>query len=102
VVSGPLAEIRRQIQVQRTVRIGLMDRVEEAQAWLAAHPDVLQVEPVEPNGEGDLRVALRGEEEALPQLLGALMEAGFRVTMFREEKQDLEDIFLRLTKGIVS
>ena len=102
VVSGPLEEIRQHIQVQRTVRIGMMDRVEEAQAWLAAHPDVLQVEPVEPNGEGDLRVALKGEEEALARLLSALVEAGFQVTMFCEEKRDLEEVFLHLTKGIVS
>ena len=102
VVSGTLEEIRRRVQARRVVRVGLMDRVEEARAWLAGREEVLQVEPVEPNGEGDLRVILKGKDEALSQLLNALVAAGFQVTMFREEKQDLEDVFLHLTKGIVS
>jgi hypothetical protein len=60
------------------------------------------VEPVTGNGEGDLQVTFAGDDEALARLLSELVGAGFSVTMFREESSDLEDVFMRLTKGIVS
>ena len=102
VAAGTLAEVRRLIRAHREVRIGLMDRAAEAQAWLAGRPDVVHVEPVTGNGEGSLRVTFAGNDEALAQLLSELVSAGFSVTLFREEAGDLEDVFMRLTKGIVS
>jgi ABC-2 type transport system ATP-binding protein len=103
VAVGTLKEMRRLIQTQRVVCIGLMGRqVEEAQAWLASRPDVVGVEPVVDNGEGDLHATFSGDDEALARLLGEMVSAGFPVVMFREETGDLEDVFMRLTKGTVS
>jgi ABC-2 type transport system ATP-binding protein len=102
VTTGTLEEMRRHIQAQRIVRVGLAERVEEAQAWLAGRPDVAHVEPVTGNGEGDLQVTFAGDDEALVRLLSELVGAGFPVVLFREETGDLEDVFMRLTKGIVS
>ena len=102
VATGTLEEMRGRVQVQRVVTVGLMGRVGEAQAWLADRPDVARVDPVEDNGEGDLRVTFAGDDEALTRLLSELVGAGFSVLAFREESGDLEDVFMRLTKGIVS
>jgi len=102
VATGTLEEMRQRVRAQRVVRIGLMERPEEAMAWLADQKGVLQVEPAGPNSEGDLRITLIGEEERLADLLSGLVEAGFQVTAFHEETGDLEDVFLHLTKGIVS
>jgi ABC-2 type transport system ATP-binding protein len=102
VAAGTLEEMRQCIQVQRVVRVGLMGQVEQAHAWLAGRPDVVHVEPVADNGEGDLQVTFAGDDESLPRLLNELVSAGFPVTMFREETGDLEDVFMRLTKGVVS
>ena len=102
VATGTLEEMRKRIQVQRTVKIGLMGRVEEAQAWLEGRPDVARVEPVAGNGDGDLQVTFAGDDESLSRLLGELVGAGFPVLTFREETGDLEDVFMRLTKGVVS
>ena len=102
VALGTLAEMRQLIQAQRVVRVGLTERAEGAQAWLAERPDVMQVEPVTDNGEGDLLVTFAGGDEPLAQLLSQMVGAGFSVVMFREETGDLEDVFMRLTKGIVS
>lgn len=115
VATGTLEEMRQHIRAQRIVRIGLTGRdfdepsarglsrvVEEAQAWLAGRPDVVRVEPVTGNGEGHLQVTFGGDDEALARLLSDLVSAGFPVTMFHEETGDLEDVFMRLTKGIVS
>ncbi|MBU0702800.1 MAG: ABC transporter ATP-binding protein [Chloroflexi bacterium] len=102
VATGTLAEMRQLIRAQRVVRVGLTERVEEAQVWLAERPDVADVEPVTGNGEGNLLVTFAGDDEGLVRLLSELVGAGFPVVMFREEAGDLEDVFMRLTKGIVS
>jgi ABC-2 type transport system ATP-binding protein len=102
VAVGTLEEMRQRIRVQRVVMVGLMGQVEEAQAWLEGWADGIHVEPVSGNGEGDLRVTLVGDDEALARLLRDMVGAGFPVVMFREETGDLEDVFMRLTKGVVS
>ncbi len=102
VAIGTLEEMRQRIQAQRVVRIGLTRRVEEAQTWLADRPDVMRAEPVTGNGGGSLEITFTGDDEALARLLGEMVGAGFPVVMFREETGDLEDVFMRLTKGIVS
>ena len=102
VATGTLEEMRQHIQAQRVVKVGLTGQVEEAQAWLAGQPDVARVEPVAGNGEGDLQVTFAGDDDALARLLSELVGAGFPVVLFREETGDLEDVFMRLTKGIVS
>jgi len=102
VATGTLEEMRRRIQTQRLVRVGLVGRIAEAQAWLAGRTDVVAVEPVVGNGEGDLQINFAGDDEALARLLADLAGAGFQVLMFHEDTGDLEDVFMRLTKGIVS
>lgn len=108
VATGTLEEMRRRIQGQRVVRVGLLGErkdeatVEGVRRWLAGRPDVVGVEPVMGDGEGDLRVAFAGGDQALARLLAELVGADFPVVMFREEAGDLEDVFMGLTRGIVS
>ncbi len=102
VATGTLAEMRKRIQAQRIVRIGLTGRIEEAQDWLSSRPDVMEVQPVTRNGEGDLQFLFSGDDDGLARFLSELVAAGFPVVMFREESGDLEDLFMRLTKGVVS
>jgi len=102
VTTGTLEEMKQHIQAQRTVEVGLLDRVEEAQAWLMGRPDVAHVEPAAGNGAGDLQITFAGDDAALARLLSEFVSTGFPVTLFREEIGDLEDVFMRLTKGIVS
>lgn len=102
VATGTLAEMRRRIQVQRVVRVGLTKNVDEARDWLESRSDVVQVEPVVGNSEDDLEITFSGDDEALARLLSHMVSAGFPVVAFREESGDLEDVFMRLTKGVVS
>ncbi|MFL7792011.1 MAG: ABC transporter ATP-binding protein, partial [Anaerolineae bacterium] len=60
------------------------------------------VEPVMGNGGGSLEVTFTGDDEALAQLLREMVSVGFPVLSFREQAGDLEDVFMRLTKGVVS
>jgi ABC-2 type transport system ATP-binding protein len=108
VAVGTMKEMRERIRLQRVVRVGLMERAQEALTWLEGRPDVVHVEPVvgdDParrHGQCDLNVTFAGGDDALAQLLGDLVHAGFAVINFYEEAGDLEDVFMRLTKGVVS
>jgi ABC-2 type transport system ATP-binding protein len=110
VATGTMGEMRKLIQVHRILRVGLAGQacdelsrvVDEARAWLVGQPNVMGVEPVTGNGEGNLEVAFAGDDDALAQLLREMVSAGFPVLSFREQAGDLEDVFMRLTKGVVS
>jgi ABC-2 type transport system ATP-binding protein len=102
VAMGTMEEVRQLIQSHRVIRVALTGKVAEAQEWLGAQEGVMGVEPVKGNGKGDLEIAFAGDEQALVQLLKAMVQAGFPIVGFHEEAGDLEDVFMRLTKGIVS
>ena len=42
-----------------------------------------------------------GTHEQLPQLLGMLVQSGIPVASFAQREADLEDVFMKVTKGIV-
>jgi hypothetical protein len=43
-----------------------------------------------------------GDDESIHQLLAKLLAQGFPVIHFSEESKNLEEVFMRTTKGIVS
>jgi hypothetical protein len=43
-----------------------------------------------------------GDDQGLSDVLAALQRGGFRVIQFREAGHDLEDVFLRVTQGLVT
>jgi ABC-type multidrug transport system ATPase subunit len=86
--------------------------LDDAHAWLVNHPRVMSVElqdPGNPNGSpttqktrDTLWVTLDGTQEVMVHLLAELVEAGFPVLSYTEERETLESMFLNLTRGIVS
>ncbi len=104
VASGPIEEIRARLRPHRRIRIGFLRGLDDAQAWLVARPDILEVEaaPLTNGGPPMLLVTLRGGEEAVASLLQDLVAQGFPVLTYLEEKDTLESLFLNLTRGIVS
>ncbi len=101
IVSGPLEEIRRRIRPHRRLRILLLDRLDDAQAWLSKQKGVLAVEVAESSNGGRpaLLVSFQAEEEEVAALLRAMITEGFPVLSFVEEQETLESLFLDLTEG---
>ncbi|MFP4343800.1 MAG: ABC transporter ATP-binding protein [Anaerolineales bacterium] len=102
VASGPIDEIRMRLQPQRTILVTFLGSTADAHAWLTARPDVAAVEVVQGSGEEVLRVTLQGQEDAVVALLAALVQGGWPVRSYLEERATLESLFLDLTRGIVS
>jgi ABC-2 type transport system ATP-binding protein len=98
VVSGPVEEITRQVAGGTALELVLQERGEEAAALLRALPDVKSVE-----AQGNSIVVQFSTDEVDPHtVLQGLMEKGFRIRSFRECQPDLEDVFMKVTRGIVS
>ena len=104
IASGPVDSIRARLRPHRRVRVTLLGPSDDAQAWLARHPSVLDVEVVEGrNGSPPtLLVTLQGGEDAVVAMLAELVRAGFAVLSYIEEQDTLESLFLNLTQGIVT
>ncbi len=98
VASGTVADIMGQLQNYMELEVQVLSGVEQAQQLLLSQPQVQGVKLE----DGALRVQFQGQREELAGLLQTLVQAGVRVVSFREQELSLEDIFIRLTKGIVA
>lgn len=98
IASGPLQEIQRQVRQGRTLRLRLLSDPEQAEQVAHAQPDVGDVYAAE---EG-LELQFAGDDDAAADLLAALIASGVRVVSFSEVMSDLEEAFLKLTKGEVA
>jgi ABC-2 type transport system ATP-binding protein len=119
VALGSLEELHLQIIPARRVEVTLLGEGERLRALLAERPEVTAIESISlsgtvpgappavaaqyPNG-GRIRLAFEfnGEDAALSRLLADLVAAGLPVVGFSADQRDLEEVFLRATKGIVS
>jgi ABC-2 type transport system ATP-binding protein len=103
VASGPLDVIRNQVLQSRVLRIKVLSPKEEAQAILREQPGVGEIYDQNGNLEaGVLEVEYIGDDNALADLLESLLARQVRVVSFSGEGSDLEEVFLRLTKGEVA
>jgi ABC-2 type transport system ATP-binding protein len=98
VASGPLDEISRQIHQERSLRIKVLSEPSQAKAILCDQPGVGEIY----DENGFLEVDFHGDDEAAANLLESLLSAGIRVSSFAEITSDLEEVFLKLTKGEVA
>jgi ABC-2 type transport system ATP-binding protein len=111
VAHGTLDDIRAAGQLRRDtrrVKVTLTGRAEEARSMLVALDNVVAASiaerPPSPRGGRtfDLIVDLIGDDLAQTAVLTHLIQAGIPVTGFQETQIELEDVFMQVTKGIVS
>jgi ABC-2 type transport system ATP-binding protein len=105
VASGSIDDMRRKLIPHRILKIDVLDRADEARAALLSVPGIADVrsggEDTAP-GRHQLQVDFSGDDVQLSAMLGALTARGIPVVGFSEDKGDLEDVFMRITQGIVS
>ncbi len=99
---GTLDEIQSHRRT-RQVRVALSGRVEEALSLLQSTPAVLDVAlNHQERRRHELVVQFSGDDSAQTSILTRLIQAGLPVIGFAETKAELEDVFMQVTKGIVS
>jgi ABC-2 type transport system ATP-binding protein len=107
VAVGTLDQLSAKAIPHRLIQVAFLNQtnLEKAQAALSVLPGISQVRPREGLGKAEwlsLEAEFIGDDEALSQLLGNLVEQGLPIVHFSEETQNLEEVFMRATRGIVS
>ena len=103
VAQGRIDEMQRQLMPHREMIITLSDKVAEASSILGGMPAVLQVVDLpDDQNRKRIRVDFNGEDSVITDMIQLLSGKGIPVVNFSEQSQDLEAMFMRVTKGIVS
>ena len=97
VVSGDVDSIVSQCRGGTVLRIELVDRQEEALAFLQGLEIISDATPE----NGAIVASYSGEPGEHHSVLEALATNGFKVRSFSEAEVDLEDVFMRVTRGAV-
>lgn len=100
ITAGRVDDIMASVQADRIILARVLKNGEKAAEWLQDQDSVLNIEVVndDPNR---LSFAFNGELEDLAELSQFLATPEFGLIGLEEEKTDLEDIFLKVTEGIV-
>lgn len=104
VTYGDIQAITRQMKQGHHLHLHVMgDSLAAAQSTLATIPGVNQLSAeTTAEGDGDIRIEFSGDKAAVSALLKCLVLADIPVLSFTEETDSLEDLFMKLTEGVVS
>lgn len=105
IAQGSMDEMRAQLQPHREITVTLRDNesLEKVKALVSVMPNVVNTVELEPkSGRSRLRIDFTGDDDGVAGLNQAISAAGVAILGFAEETRDLEAMFMRVTKGIVS
>jgi ABC-2 type transport system ATP-binding protein len=97
VTSGTLTEIEKRLSASTVYRLTAIEPLESVQVHLKSEGYESQINP-----EGYLEFACNVSSEEIAQLLSRLVSKNLRITSFHPVTADLEDLFMKITKGEVS
>lgn len=98
VYSGSLEDIKQKALQRRTFRLRLISDYDEAIQKISLFQGADEVF----KNKDHIEVSFQGNDEETANFLSEMIAEGIRITSFSEKASDLEEIFLRLTKGEVS
>ena len=109
VAAGNVDEMMRQLRAHRPITARLVPGAAgaaEAAEWLRGQADVQSVSVAGEDAGAPAGPALRfdfgGDDAALSSLLARMVGRGLPVVTLSEERGDLEDVFMQVTRGAVS
>jgi len=107
VAIGTLDQLTEKAVPHRLIRVAFLNQIqiENAQSVLTALPGISTVRAQDGLGKADwvaLEAEFTGDDDALRALLANLIAQGLPVVHFSEDTHNLEEVFMRATRGIVS
>ncbi len=97
-VHGPIDDVYRRIQRNRIVEIKVLERLDIALSIVRSMPETLDIQQVDHR----LTVEMAADDTVLANLLERLLAEGVRIRSFADKDPTLEDVFMMVTKGLVS
>jgi ABC-2 type transport system ATP-binding protein len=104
VAHGDMEAMKKQLRAHRLIQARVLGDTGPLQEFLLRTEAVMGI-TAGPEAElppGVVRFDFSGSDEELSWLLATLINNGIPILSFSEETGDLEDVFLQVTKGIVS
>jgi ABC-2 type transport system ATP-binding protein len=105
VMQGTLDEMKSRYQPHREILVTVKDNeaAERVKSLVVGLPDVLKAEIIEPkSGRSRVRIDFAGDDDGVAAINQAISVGGVSILGFNEEVRDLESVFMKVTKGIVS
>lgn len=96
---GKVKDVVRSLTPAKKIQVRLLDQGAEASMWLHGKAHVSDTEFVNPN---EFRFDFTGEGQDQAELLREMISAGFPIVEFMDEEADLEDLFMKVTKGALN
>ena len=95
-MNATVGEVMKKVRQRTVLNISVANREDEAIRTLESHPMVENVD----SGDGKFVVTLVQSAEEHWELNQLLINEGYKVTFFGEERVDLEAAFMALTRGM--
>ena len=97
-MHGPIESVYRQIRRNRLVEIQFIEGEEAGLSILRSNPNLRSLEQ-EPNR---IVAELETDDQGLAELMEQLIQEGVRMRSFNDRDPTLEDVFMTVTKGLVT
>ena len=97
-MHGPIDEVYRRIHTGRIIRIRFLDGMDVALPIIRGNPHTRDVQAEDHR----VTVEMSGTDDDAAALLAELVARGVRLHSFAEKEPTLEDVFMLVTKGLVS
>jgi len=97
-MHGPIDEVYRRIRGNRMIEIRFVEGMEQGLSLIRSYPQTRNVQI----DDSRATVELEAEDEEVATLLDQLMRSGVRMRSFAEKDPTLEDVFMMVTKGLVT
>jgi len=97
--AGSIRDIQQQIRSHRVIKVRVLDEsIERAAELLRNDSSIRMVETY----DHTLSAEFEGQDRDMARVLDRLIQGGISVQSFSEEPLSLEEVFMMITKGIVS
>lgn len=97
-MSGPIENVYRQIRRNRHVDIRFNDKVEAGVSILRACPELRDIEIT----GNRVFCEMEADDQQLANIMTRLIEEGIPLRSFNDKEPTLEDVFMMVTKGLVT
>lgn len=97
-MSGPIESVYNQIRRNRQVDIRFVDKVEAGVSILRSCPELRDIEVI----GNRVMVELEADEARLAEIMEHLISEGISMRSFNDKEPTLEDVFMMVTKGLVT
>jgi ABC-2 type transport system ATP-binding protein len=97
-MHGPIEEVYRRIRGNRVMQIKVTEKFDTALSMVRSMPEATNIEVVDQR----ITVELAVDDAQVSALLEKMLAAGVKLTSFGEKEPTLEDVFMMVTKGLVT